>query len=113
MISPFELESHVRSYCRRIPAVFARAKNALLWDEEGHIHIDLLSGCGALNYGHNHPVIQQRVADYLSSDGIVLAMDLHTVAKRAFLDELNRTILTPRHLDYKVQFTGPTGTNAI
>jgi diaminobutyrate-2-oxoglutarate transaminase len=113
MISPFELESQVRSYCRRMPAVFTKAKNALLWDEEGHIHIDLLSGCGALNYGHNHPVIQKKVLDYLSSDGIALAMDLHTVAKRAFLDELNETILAPRHLNYKVQFTGPTGTNAI
>jgi diaminobutyrate-2-oxoglutarate transaminase len=113
MISPFELESEVRSYCRRIPSVFAKAKNAVLWDEEGHVHLDLLSGCGALNYGHNHPVIQKAVLDYLASDGIALAMDLHTAPKRAFLNELNQTILAPRHLDYKVQFTGPTGTNAI
>ena len=113
MISPFELESEVRSYCRRIPSVFTRARNALLWDEEGHVHIDLLSGCGALNYGHNHPAIQKKVLDYLGLDGIALAMDLHTTPKRAFLDELNRTILAPRQLQYKVQFTGPTGTNAI
>lgn len=113
MITPFELESEVRSYCRSMPSVFTRAKNALVWDEHGHIHIDLLAGCGALNYGHNHPAIQQSVLNYLGSNGIGLAMDLHTTAKRAFLDELNRTILVPRRLDYKVQFTGPTGTNAI
>jgi diaminobutyrate-2-oxoglutarate transaminase len=105
MISPFELESEVRSYCRRIPSVFTRARNALLWDEKGHVHIDLLSGCGALNYGHNHPVIQKKVLDYLGSDGIALAMDLHTTPKRAFLDELNRTILAPRDLQYKVHWS--------
>jgi len=113
MTSPFEMESEVRSYCRRIPVVFSKARNALLWDEEGHVHIDLLSGCGALNYGHNNPVIQKAIIEYLESDGIILAMDLHTTPKRAFLDEFNRTILAPRHLQYKVQFAGPTGTNAI
>ncbi|NWN23019.1 aminotransferase class III-fold pyridoxal phosphate-dependent enzyme, partial [Escherichia coli] len=37
----------------------------------------------------------------------------HTVAKRRFLDAFERHILVPRGLDYKIQFTGPTGTNAI
>jgi len=35
------------------------------------------------------------------------------VAKRAFLQKLRDTILIPRNLTYKVQFTGPTGTNAV
>jgi len=51
--------------------------------------------------------------EYLQRDGIVHALDKATVAKRAFLQKLHDTILVPRNLQYKVQFTGPTGTNAV
>jgi len=40
-------------------------------------------------------------------------LDLATTAKIAFLDSLESIILKPRGLDYKVQFTGPTGANAV
>ena len=50
---------------------------------------------------------------YLQRDGIVHALDKATVAKCAFLQTFVDTILAPRNLDYKVQFTGPTGTNAV
>ena len=51
-------ESVVRSYCRDLRAVFARAVNARLWDEDGVEYIDFLSACGSLNYGHNHPALK-------------------------------------------------------
>lgn len=110
---PFESESSVRFYCRRMPGVFSKAKNALVWSEKGDLYYDLLAGCGALNYGHNHEYIQKRLLDYISQDGITTAMDLHTPAKRTLLKELRDTILLPRDLNYRVQFPGPTGTNAI
>ena len=40
-------------------------------------------------------------------------MDLHTTAKANFLEALERRVLWPLELDFKVQFTGPTGTNAV
>jgi diaminobutyrate-2-oxoglutarate transaminase len=40
-------------------------------------------------------------------------LDLHTAAKARFLETLERTVLWPLELDFKVQFTGPTGTNAV
>jgi diaminobutyrate-2-oxoglutarate transaminase len=43
----------------------------------------------------------------------VHGLDKATVAKQAFLQKLRDTILAPRNLNYKVQFTGPTGTNAV
>ena len=46
-------------------------------------------------------------------DGITHGLDMHSEAKAAFLEALNQYILEPRGLDYKVQFTGPTGTNAV
>ena len=49
----------------------------------------------------------------LQQDGVIHALDLWTVAKREFLEAFESTILKPRGLDYKVQFTGPTGANAV
>jgi diaminobutyrate-2-oxoglutarate transaminase len=105
-------ESNVRLYCRTFPAVFSRAKGSEVFDTSGKRYIDFFCGAGALNYGHNNDHLKQRVVDYLSSDGIIHALDSSTVAKREFLEQFQQTILRPRQLDYKVQFCGPTGTNS-
>jgi diaminobutyrate-2-oxoglutarate transaminase len=108
-----QLESNVRSYVRSFPAVFDTAQGALLWDEQGNEYIDFFAGAGTLNYGHNHPQVNQALIKYLQRNGIVHSLDKATVAKRAFLQKLSDTILSCRNLEYKVQFTGPTGTNAV
>ena len=51
--------------------------------------------------------------EYIEADGITHGLDMHSDAKAIFLKSLQRYILAPRDLDYKVQFTGPTGTNAV
>jgi diaminobutyrate-2-oxoglutarate transaminase len=107
------VESQVRSYCRAFPAVFESARGCLLRDETGVEYVDFFAGAGTLNYGHNNPQIKQAVVDYLQRDGVVHALDMWTVAKREFLEMFDTLILKPRGLDYKVQFTGPTGTNAV
>lgn len=108
-----DLESEVRLYCRKFPVVFAQAHGAELRTEDGHTFIDFFCGAGSLNYGHNNRYIKQRVLDYLNADGIMHGLDLHTVAKREFLARFAETVLRPRGLDYKVQFCGPTGTDAV
>ncbi|NET65790.1 MAG: diaminobutyrate--2-oxoglutarate transaminase [Moorea sp. SIO1G6] len=108
-----QLESNVRSYCRLFPTVFKKAQGAVLEDKEGIKYIDFLSGVGTLNYGHNNPQLKERLLGYLESDGIVHGLDLATVAKEEFLEALEAIILKPRQLNYKVQFPGPTGTNAV
>lgn len=108
-----ERESAVRTYCRKFPAVFTRARGATVWDEEGRSWTDLMSGAGALNYGHNHPVLVAAVVEYLQSDGITHSMDLHTTAKRAFLQAFTEIVLEPRGMSHRVQFCGPTGSNAV
>jgi diaminobutyrate-2-oxoglutarate transaminase len=50
---------------------------------------------------------------YIESDGITHGLDLHTKAKGNFLNTFNDKILKPRNMDYLVQFTGPTGANAV
>ncbi|MEC9341992.1 MAG: aspartate aminotransferase family protein, partial [Pseudomonadota bacterium] len=108
-----ELESEVRGYIRAFPAVFDTAKGSHLYDEQGNRYIDFFAGAGTLNYGHNHPGISQALIEYLRKDGIVHALDKATIAKRDFMDKFQSVILKPRGLDYKMQFTGPTGTNAV
>ncbi|WP_442972222.1 diaminobutyrate--2-oxoglutarate transaminase [Rhodococcus sp. WAY2] len=108
-----ELESEVRSYCRRWPTIFATASGSWLTDETGHEYLDFFAGAGSLNYGHNNPVLKSALVDYVARDGITHSLDTYTVAKREFLETFHRVVLGPRDLDYKVQFPGPTGTNAV
>ena len=106
-------ESNVRSYCRSFPATFARAKGAVVYDADGRPYLDFLAGAGALNYGHNHDYLKAALLAYLADDGVAHGLDLHTSAKAAFLGAFEQRILEPRGLDHKVQFTGPTGANAV
>ena len=111
---PFETyESEVRSYCRHFPAVYTKAVGSEMFDEDGNRYVDFFCGAGALNYGHNNPVIKQAMVDYLMADGIVHGMDMYTSPKRTFLTTLQEKILKPRGYDYKVMCCGPTGTNGI
>ena len=106
-------ESQVRSYCRSFPALFTGARGAELIDEDGNRYLDFLCVAGAANYGHNDPPIKAAVVEYLSEDRPIASLDLHTEAKRDFLEAFEERILRPRGLDHRVQFTGPTGTNAV
>ena len=106
-------ESEVRSYCRNYPVVFDRAKGSRLYDTEGKEYIDFFAGAGAMNYGHNNDYIKKAVLDYINGDHIMHALDMYTAAKRDFIECFEEKILKPRGYDYKIQFTGPTGTNAV
>lgn len=107
------IESNVRGYCRSFPTTFTRAQNATLIDERGREFIDFLAGAGTLNYGHNNEKLKRGLVEYLESDGVLHGLDMHTGAKARFLESFEKNILWPLELDYKVQFTGPTGTNAV
>jgi diaminobutyrate-2-oxoglutarate transaminase len=106
-------ESAVRSYCRAWPTVFDRAAGSWLYDTGGRAYLDFFAGAGALNYGHNNPALKAALLDYLADDRIIHSLDMHTVAKREFLTAFDELILQPRQLDYRVQFPGPGGTNAV
>lgn len=107
------LESSVRSYSRQTPVMFSRAVNHRLWDTMGTEYIDFLAGSGSLNYGHNDPDMKSALLDYLAGDGIVLGLDFYFEAKTRFFEAFRDIVLRPRHLDYKLQCVGPTGTNAV
>ena len=108
-----DMESEVRSYARSFPVVFERARGSYLIDVDGRQYLDFLAGAGTLNYGHNNPVLKEALLDYIRDDGVTHGLDMHTSAKERFLHAMQQIILEPRGLDYVVQFTGPTGTNAV
>lgn len=107
------LESNVNSYGRSFPVKFKTAEDSYLIDSTGKRYIDFLMGAGSLNYGHNNRFLTKVMKDYIDTKGLMQGLDMYTPAKEDFLSVLNDVILQPRGLEYKVQFTGPTGTNAV
>ena len=106
-------ESGVQSYARSFPGTFGYASGSEIWDRSGRRYLDFLAGAGSLNYGHNNPILKEALISYISDGGITHSLDLHTEAKEEFLLALQDIVLKPVKLDYVVQFTGPTGTNAV
>lgn len=108
-----ERESAIRAYCRVYPVVFDKAVNARQTDENGKEYIDFFAGAGVLNFGHNNQRMTKAVIDYIQSNGVTHSLDMHTTAKRQFMQHFTDTILKPRNMPHKMQFMGPTGTNAV
>lgn len=107
------LESEVRSYIRLFPAIFEKSEDACMYDVKGNRYIDFFAGAGVLNYGHNNPKVSNALIRYIQNNGIIHSLDMATSAKKEFLEKFSAVILKPRNLNYKIQFTGPTGTNAV
>lgn len=107
-------ESEVRTYSRSFPVTFTKAKGAVLTTDEGKEYVDFLAGAGTLNYGHNNDVLKQALIEYISNDGLTHGLDMQSEAKANFLETFRDVILKPRGMgDFKVMFTGPTGTNCV
>ncbi|MEM6363023.1 MAG: diaminobutyrate--2-oxoglutarate transaminase [Planctomycetota bacterium] len=108
-----DMESNVRGYCRLFPTTFKTALGSRLVDVHDREFIDFFCGAGSLNYGHNNPLANAAILKYIEAGGIQHSLDATTEAKVRFLETFRETILKPRQLNYRVQFTGPTGTNAV
>ena len=107
-------ESEIRAYCRAVPTVFKSSSNAKMIDENGKVFIDFFAGAGVLNFGHNNPLMKEAIIDFIQRDGVAHSLDMFTDVKRDFINKFVTTILKPRgYEDRKLQFTGPTGTNAV
>jgi diaminobutyrate-2-oxoglutarate transaminase len=107
------LESNVRGYIRAFPVEFTAARGTSLITADGREYLDFFAGAGVMAYGHNNPMLKQALIDYLVRDGVTHGLDMATTAKREFIEAFEKYVLKPRGLNYKLQFTGPTGTNAV
>ena len=106
-------ESEIRGYCRAYPTVFASASNARQVDEDGRSFIDFFAGAGVLNFGHNNPRMKEKLIEFIQADGIAHSLDTYTTTKRDFIERFHQVVLAPRGMDHRLQFMGPTGSNAV
>lgn len=106
-------ESTIRGYCRNYPTVFASASNARQVDEDGKSYLDFFAGAGVLNFGHNNPRMKDALLAFLQADGVAHSLDTYTTTKRDFIARFQEVVLEPRGMDHKMQFMGPTGSNAV
>lgn len=106
-------ESNVRGYSRVYPVTFTTAKNARQTDDTGKEYIDFFAGAGVLNFGHNNEAMINAMIDYMKNDGVLHSLDMQTSAKAEFMQTFTDLILEPRNMPHRIQFMGPTGTNAV
>jgi diaminobutyrate-2-oxoglutarate transaminase len=110
---PDKRESKVASYSRRWPTVFQWARGSWIRAVDGAEYLDFFAGAGSLNYGHNHPALVGGLIAYLESNGPLCTLDLATNARSQFLDAIQKRLLGPRGMSYRVQFTSPSGAAAV
>ncbi len=106
-------ESNVRFYSRNFNVEFDSGHDTFICSSDGRQWLDFFSAAGSLNYGHNPKEAKNALLDYINRQGITTSLDMFTLAKREFVESFDKHILLKRDLDYKYQFCGPTGTNAV
>src|SRR5262245_21995623 len=106
-------ESNARTYPRRIPLALKRAKGIYVEDTEGRVFIDCLAAAGTLVLGHNHRVVVDAIERALRSELPMQTLDLLTEVKDEFVTELFGMLPASFARHAKIQFCGPTGTDAV
>ncbi|MET7300429.1 diaminobutyrate--2-oxoglutarate transaminase [Embleya sp. NPDC005575] len=107
------VESEVRYYARKWPATFTRAAGPFMYAADGRRFIDFFSAAGSLNYGHNHPVLVDRMIELLAQERVLQGLDMATPERAAFLEIFGRNVTSRIPGSWRVQFTGPTGASAV
>lgn len=113
MIQPSILErvqSHVRDYARSARAsLFTRAQGSVLADACGRQYIDFSSAAGALNYGHDNPLLMQMLRRRLQEHGAPPV----DVALARLRDAIKGYLFRPRGWEYALQYTGTTAAASV
>lgn len=106
-------ESNARTYPRRLPIVVRSGRGVFVKDADGREFIDCLTGAGALALGHAHPVVNEAIRRALDEGAPLQTLDLATPLKDRFTDELFASLPAVFSSDYKIQFCGPSGSDAV
>lgn len=106
-------ESSARTYPRRLPIVIRSGDGVRVKDANGREYIDCLAGAGALALGHNHPVVIEAIKRALDEGSPLQTLDLATPLKDHFVEELFTSLPAEFASDYRIQFCGPSGSDAV
>ncbi|MBV7699503.1 aminotransferase class III-fold pyridoxal phosphate-dependent enzyme [Streptomyces sp. TRM70350] len=106
-------EPGARTYPGALPIVPVRARGLTVEDADGRRYLDCLSGAGTLALGHNHPVVLEAIRKVLDSGAPLNVPDLATPVEDAFVTELKRTLPPGLAENARVQFCGPSATEAV
>jgi diaminobutyrate-2-oxoglutarate transaminase len=106
-------ESNARSYPRRLPIALRRGHGVYVEDTDGRVYMDFLAAAGTLVLGHNHPQVVSAISRALETGLPMQTLDLMTPAKDEFVTQLLSMLPSQLAARARVQFCGPTGTDAI
>lgn len=107
------VESNARTYANTFDRALSRGELAKIWDVDGNQYLDCLSCAGALPLGHNHPYVVERVTRFLQTGHILQGLDIPTFVKKEFLEQLLQILPRPFAENARIQFCGPTGSDAV
>ncbi|MBF0560591.1 MAG: diaminobutyrate--2-oxoglutarate transaminase family protein [Alphaproteobacteria bacterium] len=107
-----QTESNARTYPRRLPIVIDKAEGLWVTDVNDKVYMDCLAGAGTLVLGHNHPVVIDALRWHLDEGRPMIALDLPTPTKDAFVEALLSTLPCPLR-DGKIHFCSPSGSDAV
>lgn len=114
MIEPRILErvqSQVRDFAPSADTrLFTRAHGSMLADACGRQYIDFSSAAGALNYGHDNPLLLQMLRRSLQDEG---AVPDPARALERFREAVDGYLLKPRGWEYAVHYTGTTAAASV
>lgn len=114
MIEPSILErvqSHVRDFAHSADAsLFTRGYGSILADACGRQYIDFSSAAGALNYGHDNPLLMQMLRRRLQDDS---SATCPSRAMKRFCEAMDGYLLKPRGWEYEVHYTGTTAAASV
>ncbi len=108
-----DIESSARTYPRSLPIALRTGRGIVVEDTEGREYIDCLAGAGALALGHNHPIVVESIRATLAAEAPFQTLDLPTPLKDRFTRELFDSLPPKFAEEFKIQFCGPSGADAI
>lgn len=106
-----ELEGKMISYPVSAPIALDCGRGATIKDLDGNILLDFFGGAGVLNVGHNNPFVVKAAKE--QSDKLVHGLDFPTEIRIHLMRKLSKILKDNFRNGVKIQFGGPTGSDAI
>ncbi|UCG01170.1 MAG: aspartate aminotransferase family protein [Candidatus Heimdallarchaeota archaeon] len=106
-----EIEGSALSYPLGLPIVMEEGRGATVKDVDGNVFIDFFAGAGVLALGHCNPIILEAVKK--QQNKITHTLDFPTEIRLELIENLRKIMPGTLKDSVKVQFGGPTGSDAV